>query len=171
MLKTAGLVLLAAPALLLGLCLSSSCVIVDVKPADGPRIIVPVPLTVVRVALAVAPEEATHIALPELDKYAEAVSEALEALSTAPDGVLIEVRDGTEHVKIEKLDGSLAIGVDGKSESVSVVIPLTLAHDVFDAYDGESFETGEILAALGSVSHRKLVHVRNAEEEVRVWVW
>ena len=48
MLKTAALVLASIPVVLAAILLSSSCVVVDVKQADGPRIIVPVPLFVAR---------------------------------------------------------------------------------------------------------------------------
>ena len=51
MLKTAALVLASIPVVLAAMLLSSSCVVVDVKQADGPRIIVPVPLFVARAAL------------------------------------------------------------------------------------------------------------------------
>ena len=51
MLKAAAVVLLSIPILLTGVLLSSSCVVVDVKQAEGPRIIVPVPLFAARAAL------------------------------------------------------------------------------------------------------------------------
>ena len=77
MLKTAAIVVLSVPLLLVGVCLSSSCVVVDVRPADGPRIIVPVPLVFARAALAFAPDEATYIEIPELDDYADVAEQII----------------------------------------------------------------------------------------------
>jgi len=60
LLKTAAVVLLSIPLLLLGLVASSGLVVVDVKTSDGPRIVVPVPLFLARAALGFAPEEGRH---------------------------------------------------------------------------------------------------------------
>jgi len=144
---------------------------VDVKQADGPRIIVPVPLFVARTALAFAPNEATHIDVPELAEHADQARQIVEALMAAPDGVLVEVRDASEHVLIEKVGDEIEIDVDSGEETVSVSVPLTVAFDVLASYDGDRLETSKILAALASASRTNLVHVRTAEEEVKVWIW
>jgi len=46
-----------------------------------------------------------------------------------------------------------------------------VAFDVLASYDGDRLETSKILAALASTSRTNLVHVRTAEEEVKVWIW
>lgn len=171
MLKTAALVVLSIPLLLLGLCLSSSCVVVDVKQAEGPRIIVPVPLFLARTALAFAPDEATHIEIPELAEYSDIAEEIIEELIDAPDGVLVEVHDGREHVLIVKTGDELEIDVESGDEDVHVRMPLTVVAEILESYDGEELETRDVLQALSSVSRTDLVHVRTRDEEVKVWIW
>ncbi len=171
MLKAAAIVVLSIPLLLVGVFLSSSCVVVDVRPADGPRIIVPVPLFVARAALAFAPDEATHIEIPELDDYADVAEQIVDELLDATDGVLVEVHDGDEHVLIVKVGDEIEIDVDGDEEQVSVRLPLTVVADILESYDGERLETREVLEALSSISRTELVHVRTADEEVKVYIW
>lgn len=171
MLKTLAVVLLSIPILLTGLLLSSSCVVVDVKQADGSRIVVPVPLTLARAALALAPEEAAHIEVPELAEYSRLAVEILDELREAPDGVLVEVMDDDTHVLVEKVDEEIEIDVDGRDETVSVTVPIELALEILESCDGDGLETSRVLSALTSVSRRNLVHVRTEDEEVKVWVW
>lgn len=171
MLKTAVVVLLSIPVFFAGLLLSSSCVVVDVKQADGPRIIVPVPLFMARAALAFAPDEAKHVEVPELAEYSAIAERILEELHDAPDGVLVEVRDGGDHVLIEKVGGELEIDVDTPDEVVSVTVPFDVAIEILESCDGEVLETSRVLSALSSASRTNLVHVKTVEEEVKVWVW
>ncbi len=171
MLKAAAIVVLSIPLLLVAVCLSSSCVVVDVRTSDGPRVIVPVPLFVARAALAFAPDEATHIEIPELDDYADVAEQIVDELLDATDGVLVEVHDGAEHVLIAKVGDEIEIDVDGDEEQVSVRLPLTVVADILESYDGERLETREVLEALSSISRTELVHVRTADEEVKVYIW
>ena len=78
MLKTGAIVLLAIPLTLAGLVASSSCLIVDVKQKDGPRILIPVPLFVARAALGFAPDEAKWVEVPELTEYADFAGKVID---------------------------------------------------------------------------------------------
>lgn len=171
MLKTAAIVLLSVPLVLAGLVASSSCVVVDVKPADGPRILVPVPLFVARAALGFAPHEATHVQVPELAEYSELAGKLIAELRSAPDGVLVEVDDRRDRVLIEKLGDELAIEVLSDHEEVHVRVPLELAAEIFESHDGGELRVADVLDALSSVSRTDLVHVRSRDEEVKVWIW
>ena len=171
MLKIAAIALLSVPLLLAGACLSSSFVVVDVRTSDGPRIIVPVPLFVARAALAFAPFEATHVEIPELDDYVDVAEQIIDELLDAPDGVLVEVHDGGEHVLIAKVGDEIEIDVDGEDEEVSLRFPLTMVAEILESYNGEELETRDVLEALSSVSRTKLVHVRTEDEEVKIYVW
>ena len=93
-----------------------------------------VPLVFARAALAFAPDEATHIEIPELNDYADVAEQIVDELLDATDGVLVEVHDGAEHVLNAKVG------------------------------DGERLETREVLEALSSISRTELVHVRTADE-------
>lgn len=171
MLKIAAITLAAIPVLLLGLVLTSSCVIVDVRTADTPRIIVPVPLFVARTALSFAPEEARRIEVPEIAEYLPVAQNVIAELETIGDARLIEVQDGEDEVIIEKIGDELSIEVHGRTEDVSVNLPLAVVTEIFESYDGETLEVAEVLGALSSVSRSELVHVRDGDEEVKVWIW
>ena len=92
-------------------------------------------------------------------------------MSSAPDGVLVEVREDREHVLIEKVGNRLEIDVDTDDEEVSVTVPFTVVLDILDSYDGEALSSASVLAALSSASRTDLVHVKTKDEEVRVWIW
>lgn len=171
MLKIAAITLVSIPVLLVGLLLSSSCVIVDVQTADLPHLIVPVPLFAARAALSFAPEEARHLEVPELAEYLPVARDILAELRDLPDALLVEVDDGDEHVVIEKIDDELSIEVHGPDEDVSVSLPFEVIAEVFASYDGETLDTKAVLQALSSASSGKLVHVRDGEEEVKIWIW
>jgi hypothetical protein len=174
LLKTAAVALLSIPVLLLGLVASTGLVVVDVKPSDGPRIVVPVPLLLAHAALRFAPDEATEVEVPELGEYSGIARRLVSELRDCPDAILVEVDDGGDHVLIEKLGDEIAIEVTGDREEVSVRIPLAAASEVLDSYDGRRLRVAGVLDALSSsssLSGTDLVHVRSDEEEVRVWVW
>lgn len=172
MLKTIALVMLSIPVLLVGALASSSCVVVDVKPADGPRIIVPVPLFVARAALSFAPEEALHHELPEeVERYSDVAMRILEELEDGPDGVLVEVRDGSDYVHIEKIDGELKIDVTSDDEEVAVRLPIETVVEILESCDDDEVDVASVLKALGRAGRTDLVHVRSRDEEVKVWLW
>lgn len=171
MLKMAAVTVLSIPLVLAGVVASTGLVVVDVKSADGPRIVLPVPLVVARTALSFAPEEARLVEVPELSEYSELCSRLLSELRNAPDGVLVEVHDGNDHVRIEKFGDELSVEVESDDDDVSVHVPFEVASRVLESYDGNRLETSEVLAALSSASRTDLVHVKSGEEEVKIWIW
>jgi hypothetical protein len=171
MLKTAAIVTLSIPLVLVGAVLGSGVVVVDVRQADGPRIIVPVPVSLARTALAFAPDEAKYVEVPELAEYSDIAEQVIDELAGAPDGVLVEVHDHGDHVWIAKVGDEIEIEIDTDDEDVSVKVPLELVADILDSYDGDELDTREALSALSTVSRTDLVHVRTEEEEVKIWVW
>jgi len=173
-LKTAAVVLLSIPLLLVGLVASTGLVVVDVKPADGPRIVVPVPLFLARAALGFAPQEVRDVEVPELAEYSEVASKLVTELRDCADGILVEVDDGNDQVLIEKMGDELAIEVTSDDEEVFVRIPLAAAAALLDGYDGSRLRVEGVLDALSTVSSLSgtdLVHVKSDEEEVKIWVW
>ena len=173
-LKTAAVALLSIPLLLLGLVASTGLVVVDVKTSDGPRIVVPVPLFLAHAALGFAPDEATEVEIPELGEYSGIAGRLVAELRDCPDGILVEVDDGGDHVLIEKVGDEIAIEVSSDDEEVSVRVPLAVASEVLESYDGRRLRVAGVLDALSSsssLSGTDLVHVRSDDEEVRIWVW
>ncbi len=170
---TIGLMLV--PAIILGLLLSADYAIVDVREGgpDGMRIIVPVPLSLVRLALTFAPAEAKYVQVPEIAEYAEYMPYAervIEVLREAPDGVLVSVQERDETVLVEKVGDTIEVHVNDGDEVVDVTVPLDAVLDILRAYDGEGFDTRDLIRAVGR-AHGNIVHVRNGDEEVKVYVW
>jgi hypothetical protein len=159
-LKTAGILLLSIPLLLLGLVASTGLVVVEVKPSDGPHLVIPVPLLLARVALGFAPRQAREVDVPELAEYTDAV--------------LVEVEDGRDRVLIEKVGNELAIEVTSDDEEVSVHLPLDGASALLESFEGGHLHTSGLLDALSASSSftgTDLVHVKSNDEEVRIRVW
>ncbi|MCH7826295.1 MAG: hypothetical protein IH849_15980 [Acidobacteria bacterium] len=167
--------LLLAPAIFLGLLLSADYAIVDVREGgpDGMHIIVPVPLSLVRLALNFAPAEAKYVQVPEIAEYAEYMPYAehiIEVLREASDGVLVSVQERDQTVLVEKVGDTVEIHVNDGDEVVDVTVPLDAVLDILRAYDGEGFDTRDLIRAVGR-AHGNIVHVRNGDQEVKVYVW
>ena len=167
--------LLLAPAIFLGLLLSADYAIVDVREGgpDGMHIIVPVPLSLVRLALNFAPAEAKYVQVPEIAEYAEYMPYAehiIEVLREASDGVLVSVQERDQTVLVEKVGDTVEVHVNNGDEVVDVTVPLDAVLDILRAYDGEGFDTRDLIRAVGR-AHGNIVHVRNGDQEVKVYVW
>ncbi len=164
--------LLLAPAIFLGLLLSADYAIIDVREGgpDGMHIIVPVPLSLVRLALTFAPAEAKYVQVPEIAEYMPYVERMIEVLREASDGVLVSVEEGDETVLVEKVGDTIEVHVNNGDDIVDVAVPLDAVLDILRAYDGEGFDTRDLIRAVG-LAHGNIVHVRNGDEEVKVYIW
>jgi len=164
--------LLAVPAIFVGLLLSADYAIVDVREGgpDGMRIIVPVPLALAKAGLMFAPSEAKYVQVPEIAEYMPYAEAVVEELRKARDGVLVEVQERDERVLVEKVGDNLEVHVKDGDEVVDVTVPFDAVLEVLRAYDGEGFDTRDLIRAIGRADGG-LVHVKTADEEVKVWVW
>ncbi len=176
MIKIAAIVVTAALALplaLVGMLAGSGCLVVDVTEAgpDGMHIIVPVPIILAQAALHFVPREHTRVPCPEAAEYIPVAQRVIDELMEIPDTDLIHVEDGRDLVIISKVDDNLEVEVHGPDEDVSISLPLTALADILESFDGEAFEAPAALAALRRVSRTDLVHVRNGDETVKIWVW
>ncbi len=163
---------LVVPALVITLLLSADYAIVDVR-AGGPHgmhIIVPVPLSLARLALNFAPAEAKYVQVPEIAEYLPYAERIVEELRNAPDGVLVSVEERDESVLVEKVGETLEVHVEDGDAVVDVTVPLDAVLDVLRAYDGEGFDTRDLIRAIGR-ARGNVVHVRDGDEEVKIWVW
>ncbi len=171
MIKVAAI--LALPLVLLSVVASSSCLVVDVKEGgpDGMHIVVPVPLALAQLAVAFVPSEHTRVPCPEAAEYLPMAQRIIEELQDMEDVELVRVEDGHELVVVSKIGENLEVEVFGNDEEVNVSLPLYAVEDILASFDGETFEASEAIAALRSVSNTDLVHVRDGDEEVKIWVW
>lgn len=163
---------LLIPVLLLGMVVSADYAVVDVREGgpDGMHLIIPVPLVLARVALTFAPEDVQYVPCPEISEYIPAIRRAVGELRATRDGVLVSVEERDETVLIRKVGENIEIDVEEDSEEVHVTIPLDAVIDALDKYDGEGFYAKDLIKSIGQV-HGEVMHVRDGDEEVRVWIW
>lgn len=157
-----------------GAVMNASVMLVDVHDADGTHIVVPVPLTLAQAALTFAPDEAKRIQAPELAEYLPHAGRILEELRKAPDGLLVEVEERDEHVRIAKEGDVLRIRVtEGNRTDVDLKLPLRSVQAMLGAYDEErrSFRASDLISALKSAPDGELVHVLDGGDEVQIRMW
>jgi hypothetical protein len=171
MIKVAAI--LALPLALLSVVASSSCLVVDVKEGgpDGMHIVVPVPLALAQLAVAFVPPEHKRVSCPEAEEFLPMAERIIEELQDMEDVELVRVEDDHELVVVSKIGENLEVEVYGRDEEVNVSLPLYVVEDILASFDGETFEASEAIAALRGVSNTDLVHVRDGDEEVKIWVW
>jgi len=147
-------------------------VVVDVRELgpDGHRIVLPVPLALVRTAAAFVPPQRAGGSWSEAAPHLEMARGVLRALAEAPDGELVRVEEPGEQVVVAKEGSLLRVRVHGNDEDVDVSVPLALALEALPGEDG-SFSPAALAGALGSARFTRLVDVRTASEHVKVTVY
>jgi hypothetical protein len=174
MLLKIGAALAAVPLAMVGVVAGTGVVVVDVRPADGPRIVVPVPLLLAETAARLAPAHATEHAMRGLhraQRYLPVAEEVMAAIAEAPDAELVSVEDGPEHVRISKVGGVLQIRVDGRRERVAVNVPIDLVQDTLrKAHHGRLYPE-DFVALLRQARMTDLVDVVDGDDHVKISVW
>jgi len=94
------------------------------------------------VPAALAPLGAHLIPEREVAKVRERLAEWLPTLRLTateleklPDSILVEVRDGNEHVRISKADGGLDVEEVSPREHIHIWVPLRAIYDTADAFE------------------------------------
>lgn len=94
---------------------------------EGLNLYLPVPVAVVDAAVAtsglVLPREELLGVEVDLGEWEPMVREMIEVLDDCPDFTLVEVVDGSEHVKVYKENGVLKVDVDQDDVRVRVSVP------------------------------------------------
>ena len=119
--------------LLLGLVAYSEgavTVYVHEKAADGHRLWLPVPALMVDEGLTFVPEEKLEQASRDIRPWLPAIEAAGHELERSPDGLLVEVKDRTDHVMVSKGGDVLRVDVDSETETVHVSVPISLIESV-----------------------------------------
>jgi len=175
MLLKLGAALAAVPLAMVGVVAGTGVAVVDVRPSDGPHIVVPVPLVLLETAGHLMPLRKTEHAFRGLERaqrYLPVAEEMLAALSEAPDCELVRVEDGRERVSISKVGDVLQIRVHDDHENVSVNVPLSMAREVLaQAHHGRNVDPGEVVAALRRARFTNLVEVQDRDEHVKISIW
>ena len=127
------LLVIVGVALLTGLvAYSQGAVIVYVheKKPEGHRIWVLAPALLVDLGVRFVPEERLRDALQDLRPWLPAIEAAGHELERSPDGLLVEVKDRTDHVMVSKGGDVLRVDVDSETETVHVSVPISLIESV-----------------------------------------
>lgn len=68
---------------------------------------------------------------------------AAQELAKCPDTVLVEVKDGREHVRVEKRGGRLLVDVDSPREEVHISLPLRTVVSVIREIESAGASTAD----------------------------
>lgn len=101
--------------------------------SEGFKIRLPVPVVLIRAAVAFVPQEELREARQELERVRPVLDEMLKSLQEIPDARLVEVEGRRESVLVSKQGRDLIVDVDTPSESIYVRIPLRGARSVVSA--------------------------------------
>jgi hypothetical protein len=175
MLLKIAVILASIPMVLLAMVAGTGLVVVDVKPSDGPHLVLPIPLLLAETAARLAPNASAHMQidrhLDQVRRFLPAAEEALDALAQSPDGNLVEVDDNDEHVRIGKRGDVLEVRVEGPRENVSVNVPIEVAREAVRQAGSGAVSPGDLIGALRHARLTQLVDVRDGEDRVRITVY
>lgn len=103
---------------------------------DGVRLYLPVPALLVDLAVFAAPhlmpEDALAEARREVEPFRDGLAVLAEEIERCPQGVLVDVETGSEHVRVVKGWRSFEVTVDSDDVDVRVSVPARLASRVLD---------------------------------------
>lgn len=109
---------------------------VQERGVDGMRLYLPVPALLVDflvfVAPRVIPDEALAEVREEIAPFRAGLDELVEEIASCPQGVLVDVQTGDEHIRISKGWRSFTIEVDSDDADIRVSVPARLASRVMD---------------------------------------
>ena len=98
---------------------------------EGVNLYVPVPMALVDAAVTtgswVVPEEEWLDMEVEIGEWGPMVNAILEELDELPDCTLVEVEDGSTHVRVAKEGGTLKVLVDDDEVHVKIAVPMRSA--------------------------------------------
>ncbi|HEV8440122.1 MAG TPA: hypothetical protein VGT40_18680 [Methylomirabilota bacterium] len=175
MLLKIGAVLASIPMALGAVVAGTGVMVVDVKEADGTRIVVPVPLLLAETAARFAPTHAAEVAierqLSRVRRYLPVAEEFLAAVAESPDFELARVDDGDEHVRVNKVGDLLQVRVESPRETVNVNVPFDLARQALRQARGGRVSLADLVAALRRARLTRIADVRDGGDHVTITIW
>ncbi|NNF07867.1 MAG: hypothetical protein HKN21_13975 [Candidatus Eisenbacteria bacterium] len=164
-------IIAAIPFILLGAFIATTdTAIVDVKDGDT-RIIVPVPVTLAKIAMNFVPQDEMTMESPELYQYRDAIDKVLRELDHAPDGEFVRVKDGQSEVVVEKRGRHFHVEVDDDGTMVRAKMPIKAARRFIDRIDDETFNAKDLLDSFSNTTTGNVVHVIDGDTEVKITIW
>jgi hypothetical protein len=174
MLLKIGAALAAVPLAMVGVVAGTGVAVVDVKQADGTRIVIPVPLLRAETAAHLAPANATRQAMKNMERaqrYLPVAEEVVAALAEAPDAELVSVDDDSEHVRINKVGSEIQIRVTSRREKVAVNVPIDMVQQTLRKVHHGNMYPEDFVALLRQARMTDLVDVVDGDDHVKISIW
>jgi len=155
---------------------------VNVHEADGGRVNVNLPMSVVAKAAAFLPDDAQHtgrVRLGDRDMSAADLREIWRAVKNGPDATYVTVDEKDGRVRVAKSGSYLLIRSDGtasrhsargdQASQVDVRIPVAVVEALLSA-GGDQLDVGAAIQALARQGNGELVTVNGDDDTVRIWI-
>jgi len=148
---------------------------VDENEAGASHVKVNLPLSVVQIALEVAPDKIVndgriHIHHIDEDLGVEDLRRMWNELRSAPESEWVSVEQRDETVRIRRQDEQVLVEVDHRKdgEKVHVQVPLAVVDALFSG-EGQELNLKEAISELKSL-RGDIVRVEDGETTVRIWI-
>ncbi len=150
---------------------------VKVDGADGEKVSVNLPLSLIEMAIPMIPDEHFNdgeFVLGGHNGFGHEITvsqlrDLWNELKSVPDMTFVTVEDGDESVTVSKSNGYLQVHADEGDERVEVRIPESVV-DALLSGSGESLDIRAAITALAEHGEGELVTVNGDNEQVRVWI-
>jgi len=101
----------------------------------------------------------------------------LDAVRTAPDNEFVTVKSKEQDVRVAKSNGNLIIHVRDASKEkgeggqlVDVMVPMKVVDALFSTAKQNELDVAAAIRALGDAGETVLVSVKDAEQNVKIWI-
>jgi hypothetical protein len=95
------------------------------------------------------------------------------AIRTAPDNEFVTVKQHGQEVRVAKSNGNLVVHMRKAGEgghNVDITVPLKVVDALFSSAKKEELDVAAAIRALADAGDTLLVSVRDAAQQVRIWV-
>lgn len=147
---------------------------VRVDEAEGAKVAINLPISLVDVAVDMAKEEALDAEDFELDPNGKVKIEDLrrmwQELKGAGDAEFVNVQDGDEHVRIFRRGDEVHVQVDEDGEQkVRIEMPSSIV-DALLSSEGDQLNVEAAARELGRIGEQDVVTINDEGTTVRIWV-
>ena len=152
-------------------------IVVEETGEDDTRVNVNLPLSVVQIALAAAPEKIIshgelHLRHVNKDIDIESLRKMWTELREAGDAEFVTIEEEDETIRVRREGDFIRIDIDGRNhgdpEEVHIDIPVSVVDALFSG-DGETLNIEDALSEL-SKERGDIVRVDDGETKVRIWI-
>ena len=166
-------VLIALMLAFTGTAMADQWIHVKVESGDDENVTVNLPVSLMRAAVAMIPQEVNEdidIAIDDLDMNWSEFLTFWDEVKNAPEATFVTVESNDETIKVRK-EGDFVVvkTVEGSDTEIDVQFPLAVVDALLSGPEGTlDFEAA--LDALADFGPGNLVSIRDGDETVRVWI-